>query len=550
MTNLITLKISNTNNQLPTQNKNNELVDNKYWLMSVDKNNENNHKHKVKRGAIIGASIATSILLTGGAIFFISRGGSNKTIIKWLEKKQQELITKIQLAKLDPTNTNVFSLNKNIYLAKLLEQFENKAQLINNYTSVKDTLFKKLMTSKIFNYKNIGTRIHNKITAIFENLGKKAVINSYQSSLGQLKEILLANDEIIKNILSKNPNELVEINGVAKTRKQWCDIIREDTRLLSEKYNSTFTDTGFSKRYNLYKEITTKLGIKFKNPKELLLNKDLVRQFIADGIIKPGKTKIIQEIKTDRDFITYSRKDFKIDIDALLLELTKNFDFKDRKILDQLNNIRKEIHLHIKQPATDSLSKEKIIKEIKTLKEIIQTDNKYNNENILKTIETIETKILNSPKGKIENILEIYEHLLSEDSYKATKETYKTFTKSFDKSIKLETEDFINKLRDLAVGSAPTDVLSMLGGVWALGYGLARADDNDQRISISLKYGIPALTGIGASLYFNAKLFAGSKALLSGLASMYVTNRLGEYADKLRKKHLDNKFQTNQISAK
>ena len=34
-----------------------------------------------------------------------------------------------------------------------------------------------------------------------------------------------------------------------------------------------------------------------------------------------------------------------------------------------------------------------------------------------------------------------------------------------DKSINLETEEFVNKLRDLKMGSAPTDILTILTGV-------------------------------------------------------------------------------------
>ena len=95
----------------------------------------------------------------------------------------------------------------------------------------------------------------------------------------------------------------------------------------------------------------------------------------------------------------------------------------------------------------------------------------------------------------------------------------------------------MNKLRDLAMGSAPTDILTVLGSLGILGYNLAKSKDNDQRTSIALKYGIPALAGIGGSLYFNAKLFAGSKALICGSLLSFAINRLGTWADNTLKKY-------------
>ena len=56
--------------------------------------------------------------------------------------------------------------------------------------------------------------------------------------------------------------------------------------------------------------------------------------------------------------------------------------------------------------------------------------------------------------------------------------------KNLDKSIKIETDDFISKVRDLALGSAPTDVLTILGGLGTLGYYLGKSKDSDERVSI------------------------------------------------------------------
>ena len=155
----------------------------------------------------------------------------------------------------------------------------------------------------------------------------------------------------------------------------------------------------------------------------------------------------------------------------------------------------------------------------------------------------LKSNFVNYNPGKLEELLSVYKQLLPKSEYSKIEKLYRAWLKSLDKSIKLETEDYFSKLRDLAMGSAPTDVLTILGSLGILGYNLAKSKDNDQRTSIALKYGIPALTGIGASLYFNAKLFAGSKALICSSILSFAVNRLGAWADNNLKQYKQSKLQ-------
>ena len=59
-------------------------------------------------------------------------------------------------------------------------------------------------------------------------------------------------------------------------------------------------------------------------------------------------------------------------------------------------------------------------------------------------------------------------------------------------------------------------------------------------ISASLKYGIPAVGAIATSLYCSAKLISGGKALLFGLLSGWVINKIGVFADEVRKQYAVN----------
>ena len=112
--------------------------------------------------------------------------------------------------------------------------------------------------------------------------------------------------------------------------------------------------------------------------------------------------------------------------------------------------------------------------------------------------------------------------------------------KSFDKSVEKEGVEFFDKLRDLRLGSAPTDVLTILFSTVMLSLGLGHAKDKDARNTIMLKSGIPVAGGIGVSMFSAAKLVSGGKSLALGFLSGIILNRVGAIADNVRKNRTEN----------
>ena len=108
-----------------------------------------------------------------------------------------------------------------------------------------------------------------------------------------------------------------------------------------------------------------------------------------------------------------------------------------------------------------------------------------------------------------------------------------------DFSVTFVTDSEIQELnKEYREIDAPTDILTVLTGLGTLAFYLGKSDNKQERVEINLKYGIPALIGIGVSLYGNARLFAGSKSLLFASLSSIVANRLGNIANKLYVNHL------------
>lgn len=149
-----------------------------------------------------------------------------------------------------------------------------------------------------------------------------------------------------------------------------------------------------------------------------------------------------------------------------------------------------------------------------------------------------ETKALaqNSQKN-LDEILKLYKDILPKREYIQLEGQSKNAFNSLRKSIDTETNKYFDKFRDLKLGAAPTDVISILGTAGTAAWFVGKSEDKDKRISASLKYGIPAVGAIATSLYCSAKLIAGGKALLFGLLSGWAINKIGIVADNIRKQY-------------
>ena len=130
-----------------------------------------------------------------------------------------------------------------------------------------------------------------------------------------------------------------------------------------------------------------------------------------------------------------------------------------------------------------------------------------------------------------------YKEILPRKEYLKLKSRVNSAVRSLDKSIDIETNQYFDKARDLRLGSAPTDVLSILMTGGAVGYYLNKSDNKDEKCSVAIKYGIPAIGAIATSLYCTARLVSGGKAMFFGLISGWLMNKAGVLVDDARKKY-------------
>ncbi len=509
-----------------------ELKDKKIKIISPDEARQTNNIR------LIGISIASVTVLTAAGLFFLLKGGT-KGLSKNFKRLRDFFDRKAQSSKLEDSG-KISSLTKTyIYMVKGLDYFLKKFEAINNFATIKDLAFKELMFNKLTG-KYTGP-VHDSITRMFEKIGRQSVVNSYKGTLSKMKTASALAQEASETIMRGNSYEVVEINGVKKTKAQWLAQIDEMNKQLEDLYKSHFGEHPLQVRYYRFKKSVEGLKSIFANWK-VFWSKDLWRTFLAESAVVNEKKAIQKVVHSNRLELSYSLADMAKDSDEAIMRMTELISYKDVDKINRLRVIRSNIKKYSKNPANTDL-KDKILKDIDFMSDKIwksipeNTMDKSIANDLLGDLSELKEKVLYFKPGLVEEILAKYKQLLPADEYKNLEKAYKGAIKSLDKSIRIETEEFVSKLRDLVLGSAPTDILTILGSLGVLGYQLGKSDDKDQRMSISLKYGIPAVAGIGISLYCNAKLYAGTKSLIIGTLSSILVNKIGVWADDLLTKY-------------
>lgn len=490
---------------------------------------------KTHNTKVIGLSVAGATIVTGLGVFALMRGGGNKKLHQGLNALKSYFEKKIETIKID--NKKIETMDK-IYMRAInvIDNLMEKSEAVNNFTTFKDLLFKKIMHVTDFTGK-----IHDGITKQFIKIGRRAVESSYSDTENKIISALGESRKTTHRILLEKPEEIIEINGKKDTKTNWVKLLRSLDEEFQDRYYKDFDLNALKKRYYTVNQIAQSLGTKLSKLKNFF-STDVYKKFIADGKIAKEKEAIIRATKQQRKGISYAQNEMIKASEFSLRKVASFISFRDDENRQLLKSIMQELKNCQKYPKDRTAANQKILEAIEQLSENLKSNKVerfIDNDKLnvaLAELNIIKNNMTGYKQGVVEDILTIYKHLLPENEYKKIKETYLKSVKSLDKSIKLETEDFTNKLRDLTMGSAPTDMLTMVGSLGVLGYHLGKSDDNDQRTSIALKYGFPALAGIAVSLYCNAKLFAGSKSLIVGSISTWVLNKIGTSSDNYIKK--------------
>ena len=499
-------------------------------------NIEKPERNRKKGGLAI--TIGTSALVAGFGVLFLMRG-LPKNFGRNLEKMKKFFETKLEKSKI----SGIDSFNSfYIYSIRKLNSFIEKAQSLNNFTSLKDILFKRLMDKT-----KLTSKIHKSISNVFEKISRKTVTKSYKKTAGKFENMYKSFDKLDELILKENPDEIVMFGGKSYTKKELIELAKQQRAAVRNSVNGFISEGEMDKRYKYIKDSTSTLYEKFWDDSfsdfwtrnNRFQRKEMWQTFIPNEMISSDKKILAEEVSALRNKISYTNADRQ----NVMLEHVKTLENllspKDKEGF----KIIKKLEWFLKNPdGLTATNKDAFLNTLKVLEErplqeglseAVQTNQLKLKQTHVKAMEEL-TQRQNG--GDLQEMLSIYETLAPYE-VSLIKSNVTKAVKSFDKSLNLETVEFFDKVRDLQLGSAPTDVLSILASAGVIAYGLSVAKNKDERASVIFKSGIPIVGAIATSLICTAKLISAGKSLVIGAVSGAILNKLGVAADNLRKNH-------------
>ena len=518
---------------LLTESENNMLRTGMDDATGLNLSNTDKNQKKYKSGS----AIVIATLATVASVFMLSRG---------FQKNTNKILNKIKFIleeKLAHTNAKESAKKKNFYefFIRRINSFIQKSESINNITSLKDILFMKLM------YKTKPTKnIHDVITRYFEKISQKTVFKSYEKTDKNFCRMYRAFDELDEQILKDSADETIDFGERKCTKRELIEEARSLRDLAKLAVGAFIDKKTIQARYEHINGVTSSLYSTFwdasfkdfwsKNNK--FKRKEMWQTFIAAEQIKTDKTDISGNIAYIRNAVTYTNKDQTEKIKEYIKAIDLLIPAHDKEGI----SIIKKLEYFSKNPVAFQNNKELFFIELGKLKEhhipiranknMSQTVEEYKQTNIA----AIDKQVKDNRPGLLQDMLDIYYKIAPyELEQSGALLSLKKAVKSFDKSVELESVEFFDKVRDLRLGSAPTDVLTILFSFITLFLGLGHARTNDERTSIMLKTGIPIVGGIAAATYTATKLVNGGKSLAFGFLSGIILNRLGVIADNIRK---------------
>ncbi len=565
MTSLINPELNNknvfsqfsTNQNSPTNAKN-------YYIPSPQNLYNTNPIKQEKKSHALGYSIAITTLIAGFGVLALMKGlpkGSYGKLNKMFEYFDEKVASLTQRAK-DLAQKNQ-KLPKAQELAlralKIGKSVTNKVKFLYNTGPLKDILFKKGL-EKTPVIKKVGPGFTHWVTNLFEKISIKRSKNSYKHTLNAFEDMYTKFTETNANLLvKKGRHTKITIGNETKALQDWLKEIQERSARVKQTYDLGFNGKARLKRLRKLKidfnggispnnapnpeSLDQKVwDLTYKRLKDFFKSKEAYETFISEELAAPIKMNQKKSVDLIRRLITSDIKDNFVETQTIIKEVEKFIkpeDKKSRTIISELRKILKKYNqLSGPEEKINRIKLEESISEnLSALGEHISKENhSADSAKVSEYLEQFGRIINKNKKGELQEILTIYKHIAPEEYTRIKKQTYKSIN-SLDKSINMETDKLFDKLRDLKIGSAPTDALGVFASLGAIIWGLTKAENKDEKISVSLKYGIPALGAVLTSLYCTVALVSGGQALLFGMISGLAINKLGVIADNTRKRY-------------
>ena len=295
------------------------------------------------------------------------------------------------------------------------------------------------------------------------------------------------------------------------------DIIFQNLCINSNKKYPKFLQEkpGLQKVVKFFDDIWVKI---FNKPHKYITKKfDGISQATVKNNYKFAAKKmnaLEEALKLKREQIPLDKRHL---IDAKLAEITKA-----REVFSETNLVNR----FDEQVKLMTNLEEELWKQIKHKKEgYIKNSTNFWVEDILKTqkaqvekqgCEYVDKLIgTKNKKGLYDEVIDIYRQHLSKEELKGIEDDFAKAGKRLRKANRSECTEYFDKKRDLIIGSAPTDIVTVLVGLTGCGYAVAKAD-KENRAARAFTTGVPVVVGLATSLACTAMLYSGGVGLIIG----------------------------------
>ncbi len=546
---------------------------------SPEKDTFENKKNTSKNAKIAAASLSGVMVLTGAAL--LGKTNAGRKLVKQAgilvstgyEKVLQKLRTSVGSEKFDNSIRKFYNFrdNKLTKLNALPENLVNGKDVFSR-NAADFVTGRKIDMSKLSGTKKKAAEIYKATvgkvlswfhlldkhaTKLYENESIKGGITKHTKASAKYKEYSTSTLEEIKKVLNANPDKKFKIGGGEKSGKEILESVETLFDSTGKAVADLTSETNVRSRINNYNNMLKGVDKDGKKVADSLTEKatggfmekikgkkykDLLTEPVAGKILEGDKTKYAADIKSKADSITRTASSVIEESADDILNLRKVLGTADIDTYTELDKTIRTFDKYKKAvfdgAAPSAVAKEEICSRLDKLVEQISKTNNPNGAEAVKTLNGIKQSLTGTIKGgATEEILDIAKQVLEPDVYnKVVLPKYKTFHKSLRGAYNNEAVDVLNKLRDINCGSAPTDFMTVIGSTALFGVYAAQAENNDERVSVTLTTGIPLLSTVSTNLLCAMKSISGGKAMAVSLAIGAVTKKVCDGINKVFRK--------------
>lgn len=481
--------------------------------------NQNTHQ-RLKTAAVIGGSVG----VLGAAALLLTKGKLTKGMTSALGKIAESAGERIAKLKEKPT----ISRAEGYYLSFL--QKANKIAFMArgalfNISPLKDVLFEKIVRNKMGLNKPCDA-----ITTGFRKLSFGTVKSSYKNAAQDMNSMTNLFEETTKK---------------GSFSPEVKDELLKGVETIRTSFESSFSQPAIKERSDNLLQRFNGLGGRvydsvYGRMKNFVTDIDAMTTFISERLVAGDKKQIMKNLAEKKRVITHNPNDNYHAMSDVLTRLEKTVNpqnVESRGIVRTLRGLSKD-YIGL-AGENEAAARKKVVETINSKLDIAQklTQIENNTPEQAKQIDALLTEfreILNSDKkGEIEILLSRFKQLLPREEYLKLKASADKAVKTLNKAVYQEGFDYTDKIRDLSVGSALTDVAIGMGlPIATTGIAISTAKTKEKKRSVALKYGIPLIAGLTTTTICAFKLISGGKSLILGGAVSIIGNELCERLDK------------------